>query len=85
MKIILTSLATVALISCAYWDPGLVWKGIIQGVSALIILICNISTVYALSEARDKIQSLKDENLSLAADAAENRKNKERARKILGR
>ena len=82
MKIILTLLALASLVLVSYINVGLVLKIIVQVSSIIVVMLLTL-----LMEIRYKneIKSLRWENLSLSADAAENRKNKERARKILGK
>ena len=81
MKIILTLLALASLVLVSYINVGLVLKIIVQVSSIIVVMLLTL-----LMEIRYKneMKSLRWENLSLSADAAENRKNKERARKILG-
>ena len=84
MRIIFTILSVAALIFCSYLELGFLWKILIQSISGILIILINISSVVSLSEARKSADYLRSENASLFKDANENRRNKERARKILG-
>ena len=84
MRIIFTILSVAALIFCSYLELGFLWKILIQSISGILIILINISSVVSLSEARKSADYLRSENASLFEDANENRRNKERARKILG-
>ena len=84
MRIIFTILSVAALIFCSYLELDFLWKILIQSISGILIILINISSVVSLSEARRSADYLRSENASLFEDANENRRNKERARKILG-
>lgn len=84
MKFVFFLAATAALIACAYLNLSIVWLIVIQGIAGSILLGLSISSICAAADAEEKIKSLEWEKMSLSADAEENRKNKERARKILG-
>ena len=77
MRTVLLILATAAFVLVAYWPLSVVWTASVQGVAVLVVLICNFSYL-------KEISSLEREKQSLSADAWENRRNRERAEKILG-
>ena len=84
MKIVFVLAATAALIACAYLNLDIAWLIVIQAIAGSILLGLSVSSICKAADAGKRIKSLELENFCLSADAEENRKNKERARKILG-